>query len=44
MDTMIRNVFEEQNRESRKGDFSDLVKEDLKDLKLCINKKEIISY
>ena len=41
---MIKNVFEEQNKESRKGDFSDLVKEDLKDLKLCIDQKEIISY
>ena len=38
MNSMIRRVYEEQRKESRKGDFSYLVKEDFKDLQ--VNKKD----
>ena len=44
MDTMIRNVFEEQKKETRKGDFINLIKIDLKELELNIQYKEIEKY
>ena len=44
MNSMIRRVYEEQRKESIKGDFIHLVKEDLKDLQIEIEDSDIRKY
>ena len=43
-DTMIRYLFEEQKKETRKGDFINLINIDLKQLELNIRYQEIEKY
>ena len=41
MESMIRQVFEEMKNESKKGDFYDLIKKDLKALEIKATENEI---
>jgi hypothetical protein len=42
--SMIRQVYEVQKLDCRKGDFCDLIKKDLDDLKIELNDEEISSF
>ena len=44
MTSMIRQVFEVQKLDSRKGDFCELIKKDLNDLNIEMNDEEIKSF
>ena len=41
MKTIIRKLYEELSQESRKGDFVDLVKRDMDDLKIELSDDDI---
>ena len=41
---MIRRVYEEQKKESKTGDFSYLIQEDLAELKIKIVEDEVRGY
>ena len=44
METMIRQVFEENKKDSRKGDLINMITEDLKVLDLGLKEKDIETY